>query len=409
MGRSGRVAFLMGVVLEMILRVSAQIDPTARELIQMGYTQPFEGRGPLAAYGYYYRNKPDWLDHTNLTLRLVVAPVYLDSELGFKGLLGPGTDVGVGVAGGGFADSYSEVRHGKYHRDESFLGHGGELSASVYHLLNPTARIPLCAMLRGSAHGSVFTDDEKTADDFELPDDQFSFRVRTGLRWGGREPVLTPELAMEVSVWYEGFFRLQPGRYGYNGDRELQSRSHWVWGRALLDYTLPELKHGFGVAVTGGTGFDLDRLSAHRLGGDLPLCSEFPLMLPGYYFEELSAESFVLFGGNYHLPLDSRQCWQVGASAATAWTDYLAGFELSNRWNTGVGGGLLYRSPTGSWQLALQYGYAFNAVRDHSRGAQSLTFLLQFDLGRTRERFFAPNIDLNRARGLQSILKTIFQ
>src|SRR5690349_1331864 len=86
----------------------AQIDPQRRELIQLGYNQPLEGRGPLAAYGFYYLNKPQFLQRTNLTLRLAVAPVYIDSEFGISQALSPRTDVGFGLAGGGFADSYSE-------------------------------------------------------------------------------------------------------------------------------------------------------------------------------------------------------------------------------------------------------------------------------------------------------------
>jgi hypothetical protein len=30
-------------------------------------------------------------------------------------------------------------------------------------------------------------------------------------------------------------------------------------------------------------------------------------------------------------------------------------------------------------------------------------------LGRTRERFYDPTVDLNRSRGLQSILRNIFR
>jgi hypothetical protein len=71
--------------------VSAQIDPVQRDLIQFGYDQAFEGHQPLAAYAFYYHNQPDFL-RTNLTLRLAVAPVYLDTELGFAGALGPDTD-----------------------------------------------------------------------------------------------------------------------------------------------------------------------------------------------------------------------------------------------------------------------------------------------------------------------------
>src|SRR5437764_14714350 len=84
----------------------AQIDPSKRELIQLGYNLPLEGSGPINAYAFYYLNLPQFV-HTNLTLRLAVAPVYMDSELGFARALGEYTDLGVGLAGGGFADTYS--------------------------------------------------------------------------------------------------------------------------------------------------------------------------------------------------------------------------------------------------------------------------------------------------------------
>jgi len=69
-------------------RRSAQIDPAARDLVQFGYNQAFEGHPPLAGYAFYYHNQPDFL-RTNLTLRLAVAPVYVDSNLGFVNGLGP--------------------------------------------------------------------------------------------------------------------------------------------------------------------------------------------------------------------------------------------------------------------------------------------------------------------------------
>ena len=188
---------------------SAQIDPVKRDLIQFGYNQPAEGRAPIAGYAFYYHNDPDFL-HTNLTLRLAVAPTYLDSELGFGHALGPETDLALGVAGGGFADSYNEIRGGKWIEDESFDGHGGEVSASLYHRFNPNQRIPLNLVLRGAAHYSVFARND-TAANFQLPDDGADLSIRTGLRYGGIEPTLFPELAMEVSVWYEGQFRTDSG------------------------------------------------------------------------------------------------------------------------------------------------------------------------------------------------------
>ena len=90
-----------------------QVDPEKRRLIQLGYNQPLEGSAPIAAYGFFYYNRPGFL-RTNLTLRTAVAPIYIDAELGISEVMTPNTDIGIGVAGGGFADTYSEIRGGDY-------------------------------------------------------------------------------------------------------------------------------------------------------------------------------------------------------------------------------------------------------------------------------------------------------
>jgi hypothetical protein len=381
----------------------AQIDPTKRELIQLGYNQPLKGRSPISGYGFYYRNEPNFL-RTNITLRLAIAPVYMDSEVGFSGVLGPKLDVGVGLAGGGFADSFSEIHRGKYERRESFIGHGGEISSSAYYLFNPGARIPLYAVFRVAAHYSTYSEDSDTDDDFVVPDDQVTLRIRSGLRWGGREPLMLTELALELSAWYEAEFRPNAQGYGFLNagqfDRKLEDATHHFWARAMLAYTFPECKHTFGVSLTAGASIDADRFSAYRLGGVLPLISEFPLTLPGYYYQEISASSFAVLAGNYTIPLEVKQRWFFTATAAGASVEYLDGFEQSGNWHSGVGGGIIYRSPTDSWQLAVGYGYGINALRDGDRGAHSVGFLLQFDLDRTRKRLFDPG-DPNRSRALQ--------
>src|SRR6266853_5283345 len=101
-----------------------QIDPFSRELIQVGYNQALQGHPPLSGYAFYYLNKPNFFN-TNLTLRLAVAPTYLDSELGISHVLGGHTVLRNKMAGGGFADNYAEVRHGKFLQSESFTGHSG--------------------------------------------------------------------------------------------------------------------------------------------------------------------------------------------------------------------------------------------------------------------------------------------
>jgi len=367
-------------------RAAGQIDPVHRQLFQFGYDAALEGHPPVSAYAYYYLNKPDF-PSTNLTLRLAVAPTYLDSELGFRHLLGELTDLGIGVEGGGFYDSYYEIQQGTYLPSQSFDGYGGGMNVSLYHLFNPGQLIPLNGMLRGLGHFSTYDEMEGTAPNFELPPDHGTFSVRTGLRFGGKEPTLFPSLAMELSVWYQGEFRTQSGIYGFN-DRRLLPQSHLYWGEALLAYTLPQLKHSFYVNVTAGGSANADRLSAYRLGAFLPMASEFPLSLPGYYYQELSARNFVLLGGNYILPLEKRQRWNLSVNAATSYVDYLPGLAQPGNWNSGVGGGVFYTSP--SWRVMVGYGYGFNAIRSSGRGASSIGVLLQLDLEHAAEAFHAP-------------------
>ena len=392
---------LAGVAVVGRFSALAQIDSDPRQLLQLGYNQPLEGRGPISGYAFYYLNKPQFL-RTNLTLRLAVAPVYLDSELGISEALGPNTDLGIGVAGGGFADSYSEVRGGKYIKEESFRGHGSEVSLNVYHRFNPASRIPLYAVLHNHLHWSIYERESSTSPAFALPEDRTTFNTRAGLRWGGQEPVILPDLAMELSAWYEGRFRTCADTYGFAGDRQVESSGHFFWGRALLVYTFPEWKHTFSLNLTTGASLNADRFSAYRLGAILPLSSEFPLNLPGYYFQEISARQFALLSGYYSLPLDSQRRWSLTAMANTAAVDYLPSQRQAGDWLSGIGGGLSYRSPSGEWHVLAGYAYGIDALRTHGRGANSIGILCQVDLGvRQRAKAKVPTPDIpNKSRGL---------
>ncbi len=364
----------------------SQIDPFKRSLVQFGYNGALEGHSPLSAYAFYYSNEPDFL-RTNLTLRLAISPTYLDSELGISHAVTEHTDLGIGVAGGGFADSYYEIDRGKYIPGESFNGYGAETSTSLYHLFNPDQRIPLNGLLRGGMHFSTYEPTDKTYTGFRMPRQRENFFVRTGLRWGGREPVLFPDLAMQISGWYEGQFRIGSGTYGFD-DLTVEPQSHLFWSEAFLAYTLPKCKHVLAVELSAGTSLDADRFSAYRLGSLLPFVSEFPLSLPGYYYQELSAKQYALFSGTYAVPLDPKQIWNLTATASTAWVNYLPGLEQPGNWHSGAGVGILYRTP--SWKIMGGYAYGFNAIRSEGRGAQSLWILVQFDLERARTAGFTP-------------------
>ncbi len=379
----------------------AQIDPEKRELIEVGYNQPLQGHPPpFSAYAFFYDNQPHFIQ-TNLTLRLAVAPTYMDSELGISQALGPHTDVGIGLAGGGFADSYYEIEQGKYFKQQSFDGYGATLSSSIYHLFNPDQRVPLNGVLRGAVHYAAYDQNSDTAANFAVPNNVTSFQVRGGLRLGGMPPLLVPDMALELSVWYQGEFRLNPGDYGFADDPyHVNSVSHLFWARALFAYTLPTLKHTFLLSVTAGDSAGADRFSAYRIGGTLPLASEFPLALPGYYYQELSATRFALVNANYAMPLDAKKRWAVTATGSTAMIQYLPGLEQPGHWNSGVGGGVEYHSTSDAWLIRLDCGYGFDAIRSHGRGAESIGLAFQFNLERTKGQN-NPNIDNGVLRGLE--------
>lgn len=386
--------FLWLVLLLSAVRASAQIDPVSRKLFQFGLNLPVEGKSPLSAYAFYYDNRPGFL-RTNLTLRLAVAPVYLDTELGIRGALGEHTDVGIGLAGGGFADSYFEIRDGTFLDRESFTGHAADASLSVYHLFNPTpdgrapqslGEVPLQAVLRISPHYSLFSRDKETAAAFALPEDLGSLSLRAGLRWGGREPLLVADRAVELSVWYEGQFRVNSGDYGFNGDRTIEPQSHLFWSRALLAYSFTNTHQSFEFSATTGAVLDADRFSAFRVGGALPLAGEFPLSVPGYFFQEFSARRFALASGTYMMGLPPVENWAVLFNGSVAAMDYLPELDFDRTWISGVGGGILYRSPSGTWQIAGAYGHGFQGKRTTGRGANAVSVLVQADLERTSQQ-----------------------
>ena len=368
------------------LAVRAQIDPVKRDLVQFGANAPMEGQSPLAGYAFYYHNQPDFL-RTNLTWRLALAPVYLDTELGFVHGLGEHTDFAIGAAGGGFADSYNEIRGGQFAKDQSFNGDGGEISASVYHLFNPHDLIPLNLVLRGAAHYATYDENDTTAKNFQTPNSQVDFTIRTGLRYGGIEPTLFPDLAMELAVWYQGGFRTAAGRYGFNGDRLVENNTHLFWASAALSYTFPESKQNIFVRLIAGTSVNADRFSAYRLGGFLPLIAEYPLSLPGYFYQEFSARQFALVNASYLLPVTRDHAWNVVFNGATAVFDYLPGSDQPGAWVSGVGAGIMYRSPTDQFKIIASYAYGIDAARTHGRGANSVGILLQVDLDKATAGF----------------------
>ena len=375
----------------------AQLDPEPRQLLHLGVNQSLHNDGPQAHYLFYYWNMPD-VPSTNRTLRLVLAPTYLNAELGLRGLLGENTDLGVGLFGGGYDYDYDEVRRGNYYRDESFEGHGGGANVSVYHLFNPDAKVPLNGLVRATVDYRTFGEGRDTADNFQLPDNQPFVTLRAGFRYGGQEPVLFPRLALEISAWYELEHRLDDGKYGFSGDRGLEATSHRFWGRAQLSYTLPRSEHNLAIGLMGGTVVNADRFSAFRVGGALPFTSEFPLYLPGYFYDELSTEDFGLAYGYYSIPIGPSKQWNVFGVAATALVNYVDGLEQPGHSHSGVGGGIGYTTKNRRCRIIATSAYGIDAIRSDGRGGYSAGMMFQYNFGKTA---FASDRAFEDLRGVR--------
>jgi hypothetical protein len=198
--------------------------------------------------------------------------------------------------------------------------------------------------------------------------------------------MLYADLAMEVSIWFERQWRLDDRTYGFAGDRRVQLTTDLYWLYAGLSYAWTNTGNQITFAVTAGGSHDTDRFSAWRLGGVLPLAAEFPLTLPGYYYQEISVKRFVHISAAYVAPLSADHRWQLRLGAATAYVDYLPGLEQPGHWHTGVGPSLSFTSRSEVWRVILRYGYGFNALRDGREGAHSVGLLYQYDFEQRKHR-----------------------
>jgi hypothetical protein len=377
-----------GLLVLTVLPAQAQIDPAPRQLLQLGADASLTDPGPFGAYAFYYWNMPN-VPATNQVLRFAIAPVYVDADYGFQGLLGKHTDLAVGAFGGLYANSYQEVDGGRWYKGQSFDGNGVGGRVSLYHLVNPNQMIPLTLVLRESMNYVDYNRTDTTSDqndistgNFALPNDQPILTTRAGFRWGGKEPVLTPKLAMEVSGWYEWDHRTESGNYGYaSNPYQVNPNNQRIFGRILANYLTLESQQYLTFTLQGGWDVDADRIGCFRLGGMLPYTKEFPLLIPGYFYGELSAKAYGLANISYGLPLDKGRHWYWVNTAAAALVDYVDGTGQPGAFNSGVGTGIGYNAPSHRWKVYTMAGYGIQAHRTDGQGGYSLGLAFQYNFG----------------------------
>ncbi len=372
----GRALALAALML-LAARARAQIDDTKRLLLEGGYEDGLGNPGPSGAYAYLYMNRPG-LAGPGSALRLALAPVYADAELGLPGVLGSRTDVGLGFSGGGYAFSRQEVVRGDQRHGESFIGHGGGPSLSLYPKIGNIGPVPLSGVVRFSA---VYTDYQRTAltdSNFEVPPDEWTGTARVGLRLGGQEPGSARTPAMELSTWYESRVRDRPGEYGYNHDRSVRRDINLYWMRFLI--VLPpygDARAAGGLGVGGGDR--LGRLAAYRLGGMLTQSSEFPLSIPGYFAQEIAAREYGHIWLRYGIPIEHSKRFFVNFLAAGAAVTAIRGTDPGGPLHAGFSAGLEFSPEKGALHWEMTYGYSPTAVRGNRRGGHTYALSAELD------------------------------
>lgn len=370
------VKFFAAALLLLSVPARAQIDDTKRLLLEGGFEDGLANPGPNSAYGYLYLNRPD-IAGKGSALRLALAPVYADAELGLPEVL-PRTDVGLGFSGGGYAFSRKEVVRGDQRFGESFIGHGLGPSLALYPKLGKVGPVPLTGVVRISALYRDYQAAAGTDSNFALPPDQWTGFARAGLRAGGQEPGLSRRPAIELSAWYESRVREKPGRYGYNEDRDIAREVDLYWMRALV--VLPS---DSGVKTSGGLdiggGRRLGRLSAFRLGGMLTQTEEFPLAVPGYFSQEIAAREYGHAWARIGFPLDAERRYFANFMAAAASVTPIAGTDPGGVLHEGFSAGLEFSPAAAALHGELSYAYSPSAVRGNHRGGHSVALTLEID------------------------------
>ena len=355
----------------------AQIDPEPRANLELGLEGPLRGNGPTSGYAFFLWNRPHFIEE-DWYWRVVVAPTYLQSDLVRDRWPGPGHAVGLGLAGGFFPYNFEEFRDGTHKSRESFWGHGGEVALSYYRRLRIAEQLPLEGQLRLRPQYVVYQRSGETDGQFRLPADTPIYSGRAGIRVGGEPPELLPEVALEASAWYEASFRPHTEPYGFpDAPVRTSQTAQQVWGRVGGIVTLAKT-HTARVFLTGGTSAAADALTSYRLGSALPFRREFPLVLHGYFVDEVFARRFWLLNVAYRFPI-----WPGGERVKLqlafdyAMVEYLAGHALPRRGLRGVGADL--NIALTDWaMLVLGYGYGWDAPRDGKFGGHEANALIEF-------------------------------
>ena len=201
--------------------------------------------------------------------------------------------------------------------------------------------------------------------------------MRAGVRLGGVPPELFPNVALELSVWHTFSYRDNAGHYGFA--QQPQESDHFTqrtWTRLGATYTFGSQQ--VSAFLNAGIAENSDALSTFRMGGGLRLRAEFPLLLHGFYVEEIFARRFWLINLAYRFPIwPGQDLVHLQLLADVAQVGYIQGHHLPRSTLAGVGANLSV-AITKRIDLVVGYGYGINAPRGKSFGGREFDAQFQF-------------------------------
>jgi hypothetical protein len=360
-------------------QVNAQIDPERRTNFELGFEGPLRGNGPLSGYGFLLLNRPHF-KKDDLYLRAVVSP-YCMLEIIKDNLPARNHAIGIGIGGGFFENNFNEIRDGDYSRGESFWGHGGDITLSYfYHPWKIFGQIPVEGQLRVRSQYAVYERTSDTDSNYRLPEDGFIHSGRAGIRIGGLPPYLLAESALEFSLWHESEYRQKAGTIGLPGQQtEVDHLTQKSWGE-LSGKVSPLPDQTAGITLSAGITGSTDELSCFKMGSGLPFQNENPLLVHGYYPQEIFARRFFLLNASYSLPVvPGQENVSVQFNWDYALVGYLAGHELPRHSLNGLGADIILK-PAKGLTFILGYGYGVDAPRHGGFGGHQVNLLMEWKL-----------------------------
>jgi hypothetical protein len=360
-----------------IATTQAQVDVAQRRTLSLQMSHGVHHSDEaIGGFAYLWFNENDW-PIKGTALRVVFAGVYGDAELSWFLPGSTNTSVGIGLEGGAFLGGVTPYWRGEQIEEQSFYGDmvGGRVFLNQ-QIPNPT---PIPINLRGTygLNGQFYRDTTDTAN-FDAPPNFLLQSLQAELRIGGVLPGLNLDRALELYLLADVNFRTGFHAFGPVGSR-FPSASNYE--RFLASATV---RWPFGpvvgmLRICGGTGNNLDELSAWSLGGNLLQVGRYSQTLHGYYVREFLAKDFLLVNSSVSMPLgDWRELTgHLYLDHATArLLDPRTGVTAGWRDLTGLGAGLSLKAWWDTTVL-LSYGYGFQAVRNENRGGHEIGFALE--------------------------------